>query len=155
MLYIVPREVDFKRFSFPSLISNLCSIPPGPCPSNRSLTGMSGSLMSPNFPNNYEFEHACSWIVSVPQGNHVLITFNTADFHIDACNEGCACDFLEVRAGTTSKGKFIGRFCGSFAPSPIYVRRSDVWLRFVTNKLLNNKGFNATYKAVDDLAGIL
>ena len=84
----------------------------------------------------------------------MLLSFNRTDFHIHACNKSCACDFLEVRAGTTSKGKFLGKFCGSIPPSPIYVSGSDVWLRFVTNKRSNNKGFLATYKAANYLAGI-
>ncbi|KAL9973899.1 hypothetical protein ACROYT_G020406 [Oculina patagonica] len=142
-------ESDFLDFI---AVYKVVGLDEGPCPTNRSLTGMSGSLMSPNFPNNYEFEHECSWVISVPRGYHVLLSFNTADFHIHACNTSCACDFLEVRAGTTSEGKLIGKFCGSIPPSPIYVSGSDIWIRFVTNKLLNNKGFRASYKAINDLA---
>lgn len=114
---------------------------------------MSGILTSPDFPNNYGFEHECSWIVSVPRGYHILLSFNMADFNIHPCNNSCACDFLEVRTGTTSKGKFIGKFCGTIPPSPIYISGRDIWLHFVTNKLSNNKGFRATYKAIRSLAG--
>ena len=114
---------------------------------------MSGTVQSQNFPNNYEFEHDCSWIISVPRGYHVILSFNLTDFHIHSCKRTCACDFLEVRAGTTSKGKLLGKFCGSIPPSPIYISGRDMWLRFVTNQLSNNKGFRATFKAVRRLQG--
>ena len=115
---------------------------------------MSGTLTSPDFPLNYGFEHNCSWIISVPTGYHILISFDMGDFNIHSCNQSCACDYIEVRAGTTVKGKSIGNFCGGTPPSPIYVRGQESWLRFVTNKdKTNNKGFRATYKAIRSLAG--
>ena len=116
---------------------------------------MSGVLTSPDFPFNYGFEHECSWILSVPIGYHILLSFDIDDFNIHPChNQSCSCDFLEVRAGTTSKGKFIGNFCGATPPSPIYVSGRESWLRFVTNKdTTNNKGFRVTYKAIRSLAG--
>ena len=132
----------------------LCLMSAGPCPTNRILGGMSGSLKSPNFPNNYEFEHECSWIISVPQGYHVLLSFNRKDFHIHSCNETCDCDFLEVREGLTSKGKLLGEYCGNTAPSSIYANGRHLWLRFVSDKISNNKGFRATYEAIKDLAGL-
>ena len=128
---------------------------PGPCPTNRKLSGKSGTIQSPNFPNNYEAEHDCSWIISVPRGNHVLLSFNRTDFHIHSCNKICDCDFLEVRAGTTAGGMLLGKFCGSDPPSPIYVNGSDMWLRFVSNKLSNNKGFRAKFEAIRPLKGML
>lgn len=114
---------------------------------------MSGTLTSPDFPNNYGFDRNCSWIISVPTGYHILLSFDMDDFNIHPCNKSCACDFLEVRAGTTFKGKFMGKFCGDIPPSPIYVRGRESLLRFVTNKLTSNKGFRATYKAIRSLAG--
>lgn len=114
---------------------------------------MSGTLTSPDFPHNYGFEHDCSWIISVPVGYHILLSFDTGDFNIHPCNKSCACDFLEVRAGATSKGKFMGKFCGGIPPSPVYVSGRESLLRFVTNKRTNNKGFRATYKAIRSLAG--
>ena len=114
---------------------------------------MSGILTSPDFPHNYGLEHDCSWIISAPIGYHILLSFDVGDFNIHQCNKSCDCDFLEVRAGTTSKGKFLGKFCGSTPPSPIYVRGRESRLRFVSNKLKNNKGFRTTYKAIRSLAG--
>lgn len=136
------------------MAANICITSPGPCPTNKTLGGMSGSLVSPNFPNNYEFENECSWIISVPRGYHVLLSFNYTDFDIHSCNEACNCDFLEVREGTTSKGKLLGKFCGSMVPSPIYVSGRHLWLRFVSDKVSNNKGFRATYEAIEDLSGM-
>ena len=128
---------------------------PGPCPTNKKLSGKSGTIQSPNFPNNYEVEHDCSWIISVPRGYHVLLSFNRTDFHIHSCNKICDCDFLEVRAGTTAGGMLLGKFCGSDPPSPIYVNGNDMWLRFVSNKLSNNKGFRAKFEAIRPLKGML
>lgn len=112
--------------------------------------------MSPNFPNNYESEQECSWIISVPQGYHVRMFFDhAAEFHIHSCtNKTCDCDFLEVRQGRSSEGKLLGTYCGSTKPSPIYASGSDVWLRFVTDKDSNHNGFNVTFEAINSLAGM-
>ena len=142
-----------KSITFKSLTPNLYLPLPGPCPTNKKLSGKSGTLTSPDFPHNYGFEHDCSWIISVPAGYHILLSFNMDDFNIHPCNKSCACDFLEVRAGTNSKGKFMGKFCGIIPPSPIYVSGRESLLRFVTNNLTNNKGFRTTYKAIRSLAG--
>jgi len=115
---------------------------------------MSGTLTSPDFPLNYGFELDCSWIITVPTGYHILISFDMGDFNIHSYNQSCAWDYLEVRAGTTVKGKSIGNFCGATPPSPVYVRGRESWLRFVANKdNMNNKGFRAMYKAIRSLAG--
>ena len=111
--------------------------------------------MSPNFPNNYEVEHECSWIITVPQGYHVLLLFNRSGFHIHSCKKTCDCDFLEVREGRSSKGKLLGTYCGSTVPSPIHASNRNIWLRFVSDKVSNNKGFKATFQAIENFAGML
>lgn len=133
--------------------ANVWLTSPGPCPTNRTLGGMSGTLMSPNFPYNYEFDHECSWFISVPRGYHVLLLFNPKDFLIHSCKETCDCDFLEVRKGTSSKGKLLGKYCGNKVPSPIYTSGRSLWLRFVSDGVSNDKGFRAKYEAVGDLTG--
>lgn len=144
----LPMQKNYLDFI---AVYDVVGIDAGPCPTNRKLSGKSGTIQSPNFPNNYEAEHDCSWIISVPRGNHVLLSFNRTDFHIHSCNKICDCDFLEVRAGTTAGGMLLGKFCGSDPPSPIYVNGSDMWLRFVSNKLSNNKGFRAKFEAIRPL----
>lgn len=116
---------------------------------------MPGTIQSPNFPYNYEVEHDCSWIISAPRGNHVLLSFNKTEFHIHSCNNTCECDYLEVRAGTTAGGILLGKFCGDVSPSPIYISGRHMWLRFVSNKFSNNKGFRATFEAIRPLKGTL
>lgn len=56
----------------------------------------------------------------------------------------------KVREGG-SKGKLLGKFCGSTVPSPIYGSGYLLWLRFVSDKSSSNKGFRASYEAIEDL----
>lgn len=83
----------------------------------------------------------------------MLLSFNHAEFHIHSCTLTCDCDFLEVREGG-SKGKFLGKFCGSTVPSPIYGGSYLLWLRFVSDESSSNKGFRASYEAIEDLKGM-
>lgn len=124
----------------------------GPCPTNKTLNGLSGSITSPNFPQNYGSEHRCSWIIIVPQGYHVLLSFNRTDFQIHSCSVTCDCDFLEVREGKES-GNLLGKYCGNRIPSPIYGSGHLLWIRFVSDKFSSNKGFRATFQAIEDLKG--
>lgn len=85
----------------------------------------------------------------------MLLLFNWIDFYIYLCNKICDCDFFEVCVGMIVGGMFFGKFCGSDFLFFIYVNGSDMWLCFVSNKFLNNKGFCVKFEVIRLLKGML
>lgn len=43
---------------------------------NDNITGYSGVIESPNFPNDYPGGYNCTWKITVPKGNKINITFS-------------------------------------------------------------------------------
>src|SRR6218665_338047 len=55
--------------------------------------GSSGQVISPNYPNNYNYHHNCSYIIWAPQRSHFHLNF--LSFRVEDCGT-CEGDWLEV-----------------------------------------------------------
>ena len=54
------------------------------------MTGGSGVVQSPNFPNNYPTDYSCEWLIDVGDNFTIKVTFT--DFDTKSYN-----DYIEVR----------------------------------------------------------
>ena len=82
------------------------------------LTGINGSLTSPNYPGNYTERISCRWTITVPSRRVVTITFT--DLNIIGtgdCNRG----YVEVFNGINDSSPSFGRYCGNVSLLFIYV----------------------------------
>ena len=110
-------------------------------------TGSSGNVSSPNFPSNYPNSMTCRWIITVPQGHLVRLSFN--DFQLTSCFVSCSsCDHLEVRDGTDDSSAQLARYCGTELPYDVQSSGQSLWIEFVSTSTNNEKGFLATYTTV-------
>lgn len=53
-----------------------------------------GIIISPNFPNHYDANAECVWVVIVPEGQR--ITLNFTDFTLESNTVSCNFDFVQV-----------------------------------------------------------
>ena len=115
--------------------------------SGISLTGSSGSFTSPNYPRNYPNSNTCRWVVTVPEGHRVKLTFQT--FLLETCivPSLCTCDHVEVRDGKDGDSSKLGKYCGSKTPDPIYSTGRFMWIEFESDFRTTETGFRATYIA--------
>lgn len=107
-----------------------------------------GALTTPNFPKNYNHNSLCKWLISVPKGKAVKLTF--FDFEVEGdLDDGpkCSNDHVIVTEGNASKTE-IGRFCNTNRP-PKYLcsHGNRIAIQFKSDDMLSFKGFNALYKA--------
>ena len=58
------------------------------------MTGSSGMITSPNYPNDYPHGRQCTWTITAPQGNQILL--NVTDFAMEY-HANCNYDYLEIR----------------------------------------------------------
>ena len=57
------------------------------------MTGSSGTLRTPGYPNSYPHNLHCDWIIEVPAGKKIIL--NITDFQVEMAGS-CDYDALEV-----------------------------------------------------------
>lgn len=144
-------EAAYMKGYFFFLLALTClSSVEGQCSSSgTTLTGSSGSFSSPNYPSNYPNGETCRWIITVPTGHLVRLSFQS--FQLESCafpSPICSCDHLEVRDGTTGSSKRLGRYCGNEYPAAVQSSGRSMWIEFDSDLFSNEQGFSATYTAV-------
>ena len=120
-------------------------------PNGVSLTGLSGSFSSPNYPSDYPNSETCRWIISVPQGSRIRLDFTT--FILETCFVSCSCDHVIIRDGSADNSPKLGEFCGNNRPPPTYSSGRDMWVEFNSDRTFNDQGFLATYTAIGEYLG--
>ncbi|XP_078357451.1 uncharacterized protein LOC144642360 [Oculina patagonica] len=134
---------------FATAISLLSSVKGQCSQSGITLTGTSGNVSSPSYPSNYPNRQTCRWIITVPQGYLVRLSFEV--FQLETCavpSPVCSCDHVEVRDGRDGSSKQLGRYCGNDQPSPVHSSGRFMWMEFDTDLTGNEKGFLANFIAV-------
>ncbi|XP_029108779.1 bone morphogenetic protein 1-like [Scleropages formosus] len=108
----------------------------------------SGQIQSPNYPDDYRPSKNCIWKVTVTQGFHVGLTFQS--FEIER-HDSCGYDYLEVRDGNSDSSPLLGRFCGYDKPDDIKTSSNQLWMKFVSDGSVNKAGFAAHFfKEMDE-----
>ena len=116
------------------------------------LTGSSGSFSSPNYPSDYPNSKTCRWIISVPQGHRVQLSFQTFELETCIIPAFCTCDHVEVRGGSERDATKLGKFCGKNKPAPVHSSGRHMWVEFDSDLTRNERGFLATYTAVGKIS---
>ena len=112
------------------------------------LEGSSGTLKSPLYPSNYPPNITCTWVITVPDGKIVKLTFNSFQLEYE---RHCFDDYVEVLDGKSDTSDSKGKYCGVSKPDDIRssARYLRVHFRSDDDHLSLNEGFEATFQAVD------
>ncbi|KAL9973596.1 hypothetical protein ACROYT_G020071 [Oculina patagonica] len=132
-----PVPAHFKEVCFPGNINN----------NDLKLTGSQGTLQSPLENSTYPPNSSCDWLVTVPEGKVVKLSFDRFEL---ASSSGCTKDYVEVMDGKELNGRSKGRFCGLTVPDDIRSSGRYMWVAFRSDsQYSNNGGFKATFTAED------
>ncbi|XP_033761795.1 cubilin-like [Pecten maximus] len=114
--------------------------------------GVSGTIMSPNFPDTYPSNSDCVWNIEAPTGHYLTFTFNSFNlvYAYDCTLDDV--DFLEIRE-FNSTGPVLLRACSSSLPSPIDTSDSFALVRFKSNSGHNQPGFSLSFQASIEVCG--
>ncbi|XP_037669838.1 procollagen C-endopeptidase enhancer 1 isoform X2 [Choloepus didactylus] len=107
-----------------------------------AVTGESGYVASEGFPSLYPPNKECIWIITVPEGQVVFLSFRVFDLEL---HPACLYDALEIFAGAGTSGKRLGRFCGTFRPAPVVASGNQVTLRMTADEGTGGRGFLLWY----------
>ena len=103
-----------------------------------------GYVTSPNYPNSYNNDSDCSWIIRASRGHK--ITFKVLDFLLEA-DQQCRKDYLEIYDGPNLNAPLVGRYCGASRPFPVTSSSNQLYIRFKTNYALEFTGFRAVFNS--------
>ena len=116
---------------------------------NLKLTGSHGTLQSPEKDSTYPPDSSCDWLITVPDGKIVKLSFEMFDLE-RSIGSTCTADYVEVLDGSNINSESKGRFCGSTAPSDITSSGRYMWVAFRSDwQRSNYLGFEATFTAED------
>ncbi|KAF5282685.1 hypothetical protein FQA39_LY17492 [Lamprigera yunnana] len=104
------------------------------------LTTLTGSIHSPNYPQNYGKNDSCEWFINM-DGNHgVELSFYDLDLSDD-----CTTDFIKVYDGPSAGYPLLDELCGKTKPSKIKSTRNYMTIEFQSGSKYTAKGFLANF----------
>ncbi|TNN88393.1 CUB domain-containing protein 2 [Liparis tanakae] len=106
------------------------------------LTGLSGVISSPGYPQEYSNNADCSWAIHVSDTSVVTLVF--LDFQLEN-NEGCNFDFVALFDGPTVTHRHLGNYCGADKPPNIVTTSNQLLVIFKSDFNIGGRGFKAYY----------
>ena len=107
------------------------------------LATLSGTIKSPNHPDNYPIQLVCAWVIDLGLGYDITLTFHK--FILEK-HENCSYDWLSVQEGNSSYSTEITRVCGAVLP-PNIETSGPMRIAFKTDKDNEFEGFHMIYQA--------
>nr|XP_033495310.1 cubilin [Epinephelus lanceolatus] len=103
-----------------------------------------GTIKSPNYPQNFPANVECSWQIIAHEGNHLEMSF-IGDFQIPDSTGTCQNSYVKVWSGQTQNAEaLLSTGCGSVAPGPIIAPYNIITSRFQSTGP-PGKGFSASF----------
>ncbi|KAJ8923869.1 hypothetical protein NQ315_010451 [Exocentrus adspersus] len=104
----------------------------------------SGIIKSPGYSDNYPSNRDCSWVITVPPGQQVML--NITDFELEP-QATCRYDWLEIRNGGTSTSPLIGKYCGTTIPKQIASHTNQLFISFKSDLSRSYRGFKIIWSS--------
>ncbi|KAI8508634.1 hypothetical protein Bbelb_137330 [Branchiostoma belcheri] len=114
---------------------------PGVSGCGGNLTAPSGGpVTSPNYPSNYGSSQNCEWLITVPAGSTIRLTFDSFDVEQDY-------DYLRIYDGDSASAAVLQELTGpqTSTVSPIVSTSNVMFLRFTSDESEERQGFNFSY----------
>ncbi|XP_072020163.1 LOW QUALITY PROTEIN: cubilin-like [Amphiura filiformis] len=118
----------------------------GGCGGNFSTP--TGNIHSHNYPNNYDHNTDCTWLITVDSTKSINITFLA--FNLEASGSSCYYDYVKVYDGPNENSPLLLVDCGAGLPSPpsYFSSGNQMYIRMRADGSISRSGFNANYISV-------
>uniref|UniRef100_A0A663FEM8 CUB domain containing protein 2 n=1 Tax=Aquila chrysaetos chrysaetos TaxID=223781 RepID=A0A663FEM8_AQUCH len=107
------------------------------------LTGLSGEITSPRYPESYPNNAECRWSIGGGSGGGPL-TLVFTDFQVEG-GQGCGFDYVALFDGPTTAAPRLGRYCGSTRPPRIVSSAPHLLVLFKSDFNIGGRGFKAHF----------
>ena len=110
------------------------------------LTGETGRLFSPLYPQTYPPNMMCTWKITAPEGHFVRLRITALHLGFD-----CKGSTLQIRGGQSSSSDLLKTFCGRKFESSVFSSGRYMWVRFQSpdGPYMYGSGFSALFEAVN------
>ena len=112
------------------------------CKGIKNIHASSGDIEDGSDEENYTGRNDCKWLIEVPQGKRIKITF-------DAFDTEAKTDFVYLFNGTTTNAPILAMFSGPAIPPSVTSWSNQVLIWFVTDEFNNYKGWKLHFEAVE------
>lgn len=119
------------------------SVNPSEC--DGKLTGESGTITSPSYPQSSSKQILCTWQISVPEGGRILFEF--IDLNIQD-HQSCSTGYVQISDRINKDYETLGVYCGHIIPAPIRSSSNTLQIGFLSDKNSTTRGFRAKWKTV-------
>ena len=92
--------------------------------------GKQGTLVSPNYPQNYDSHDDCGWLIQVAD-NHV-VRFSFEDFDVEP-HANCSYDHVALYDGNSTAAPLLLMHCGQNVPEPNVITSTGILLFVLGN----------------------
>ncbi|XP_072264529.1 CUB and sushi domain-containing protein 1 [Pyxicephalus adspersus] len=107
-----------------------------------TVTGNEGTLLSPNFPANYDNNHECIYRIETQPGKGIHLRARNFQLH-----DG---DILKIYDGKDSSSRLLGAFTkNELLRVALNSTSNHLWIEFNTNGSDTDIGFHLTYSSFD------
>ncbi|XP_061879370.1 CUB domain-containing protein 2 [Entelurus aequoreus] len=106
------------------------------------LTGLSGVISSPGYPQDYSNNADCTWFIQVSNSSVVTLVF--LDFQMED-NKGCNFDYVAMFDGPSVGHRHLGTYCGADKPPTSTSTSSQLMVVFKSDFNIAGRGFKAYY----------
>ena len=103
----------------------------------------SGTIMSPNYPQEYPNSVTCEWIIDLSPRYEITLTFH--EFILED-HPLCSYDWLTVQEGKNAGAPIVFKGCSDILP-PDMVISGPARIAFKTDHIFQSKGFHITWAA--------
>uniref|UniRef100_A0A8C5WPS3 CUB domain containing protein 2 n=1 Tax=Laticauda laticaudata TaxID=8630 RepID=A0A8C5WPS3_LATLA len=109
------------------------------------LTGLSGSITSPDYPESYPNNAECHWVIQGTSNSIVKLIF--VDFQMEQ-SEQCNFDYVAIFDGPTMEDTLLSYYCGNTKPPEVVSSAHELLVVFKSDFNIANKGFKAYFFSV-------
>ena len=114
-----------------------------------SLSGNVGTIVHPSYPNKYQNDRECNYVITVAPDKIIKVTFDQFDFE---SSESCKYDYIEI---TDSYNNNKVRICKAGHYQDFFTSSGrSIVVKFYTDEVGQRLGFKMRWRTVDAGAGI-
>uniref|UniRef100_A0A7M4EBY9 CUB domain containing protein 2 n=1 Tax=Crocodylus porosus TaxID=8502 RepID=A0A7M4EBY9_CROPO len=107
------------------------------------LTGLSGVITSPDYPENYPNNAECHWIIQAAPNSVVKLVF--IDLQMEN-NVACNFDYVAIFDGPTLGDAHLSRYCGNMEPPDIISSTHELLVVFKSDFNIGGRGFKVSFQ---------
>ena len=113
-----------------------------------ALNKPSGRITTSGFPNSsYTPNSNCTWIIDLPAYKIIELKFIKMDIEE---SPNCVKDRVTILNGKDKDALSLGSYCGNKLPDIIYSSTETVIIKFTSNNVINNEGFDLQYRGLKE-----